>query len=62
MKKIKETLSVILFAIAFFGALGVVGSMDLEDQINHGATISYERPIDPVIDWVEEISSKMTKK
>ena len=54
MKKIKETLSVVLFAIMFFGALGVVGSMDLQDEIDHGAKVSYERPIDPVIDWVEE--------
>ena len=54
MKKIKETLSVVLFAIMFFGALGVVGSMDLQDEIDRGATVSYERPIDPVIDWVEE--------
>lgn len=54
MKKIKETLSVVLFAIAFFGALGIVGSMDLQDEIDHGAKVSYERPIDPVIDWIEE--------
>lgn len=54
MKKIKETLSVVLFAIVFFGALGFVGSMDLQDEIDHGAKVSYERPIDPVIDWVEE--------
>lgn len=55
MKKIKESLSVVLFAIVFFGALGVVGSMDLQDEIDHGAKVSYERPIDPVIDWVEDI-------
>lgn len=54
MKKIKETLFVVLFGIVFFSALGFVGSMDLQDEIDHGATISYERPIDPVIDWVEE--------
>ena len=54
MEKIKETLFVVVFGIVFFSALGFVGAMDLQDEIDHGATISYERPIDPVIDWVEE--------
>lgn len=54
MEKIKETLFVVLFGILFFSVLGFVGTMDLQDQIDHGATISYERPIDPVIDWIEE--------
>lgn len=54
MEKIKETLFVILFGIVFFSALGFVGSMDLQDQIDNGAKVCYERPIDPVIDWVEE--------
>lgn len=54
MKKIKESLIVALFGIVFFSVLGVVGSMDLQDEIDHGAKVSYERPIDPVIDWVEE--------
>ena len=50
----KETLSVILFGILFFSILGFTGSMDLQDEIDHGAKVCYERPIDPVIDWVEE--------
>lgn len=54
MKKIKDVLFVVLFGILFFSVLGFVGSMDLQDEIEQGATVSYERPIDPVIDWVEE--------